>query len=243
MTRPTIGILGYLEENKESVFPFRQNMTGEGYTRALSSAGALSLVIPYTENEDDIEELVSKVDGILVPGGADVDPHLYKAEPNGYSRDYDITQDRFQISAIKAALSQDKPIFGICRGHQILNASLGGILTEDIDKEEKTYVLHKDVDRVQEDSHEVQLDETSFLFTLSGKKSIMVNSLHHQAVQTPAAGMTVAARALDGIIEATEDRKRKLISVQWHPEALIDNKEEGKISLDIFRYFVSLCRK
>ena len=134
MSRPRIGIISYLEENKESVFRFRQNMINEAYTSALLESGAIPSIIPSIGDKEAIDLLLSSVDGILIPGGADVDPSLYGEENEGLSQKTNKDQDLFQKDIILRALDMHKCIMGICRGHQIVNVTLGGKLFQDITK-------------------------------------------------------------------------------------------------------------
>lgn len=243
MSRPRIGIISYLEENKESVFRFRQNMINEAYISALLDSGAIPFIIPSIEDKEAIDLLLSSVDGILIPGGADVDPSLYGEENEGLSQKTDKDQDLFQKDIILRALDMHKCIMGICRGHQIVNVALGGKLFQDIQSQVPNATSHKDIHKAYTTSHTIRIEENSMLRHAVGSTMMKVNTLHHQAVRIPGYGLAASAWADDGLIEATEDRKRRIITVQWHPEALQDLEEERERNLGIFRFFLSLVRK
>lgn len=243
MSRPRIGIISYLEENKESVFRFRQNMINEAYTSALLESGAIPSIIPSIGDKEAIDLLLSSVDGILIPGGADIDPSLYGEESEGLSQKTNKDQDLFQKDIILRALDMHKCIMGICRGHQIVNVTLGGKLFQDIPSQVPNATIHKDISNAYTTSHAIRIEENSMLRQAVGSAMIKVNTLHHQAVRIPGCKLAASAWAEDGLIEATEDRERRIITVQWHPEAIQDQEEERERNLRIFRFFASLARK
>ena len=242
INKPVIGLLGYLQKT-ENIFNYRYNMVNEAYISALMNAGAVPIYIPSFDDDESLRGLIESVDGLLIPGGADVDPVIYGEENKGLSRDTDIHEDTFQKKAIEFALEMGKPIMGICRGHQLLNALLGGKLIQDIPTEVEDAISHAEEKNATKGVHKVFIEKGTVLHSIMGRDEIVTNTLHHQAVKTPGKGMVVAGRTEDGIIEATENIERKIVSMQWHPEALKDFEGEAETSKRIFEYFISLIEK
>lgn len=181
-------------------------------------------------------------EGLLLGGGGDIDPAFLGVEDCG-SRDVDLARDLAEFALVRVFIAQKKPIFGICRGHQVLNTALGGSLLQDIGLSLERFHspvplgLHLDV------VHSIVTQEESLLARLYGPVA-MVNSWHHQAVEREGEGMQVTARSESGLIEATEHEKLPLFSVQFHPERL-RTKEASSFLADgdlLFTHFVDQCR-
>ncbi|MET0837462.1 MAG: gamma-glutamyl-gamma-aminobutyrate hydrolase family protein [Marmoricola sp.] len=180
---------------------------------------------------------VVRCDGLLLLGGGDVDGRLYGAEdgdvPNSYG--VDIRADHDGIAALEAAVGGDLPVFGICRGSQLINVARGGTIIPDIDD----FALHRGGP-----GEELFLDEEvnvlsdTRLAQLMGSELVVVRSGHHQAVAELGKGLVVAARAHDGIIEGFEDPTRWVVGVQWHPEDG-DGSEDDRVRL--FEGFIGAC--
>lgn len=150
----------------------------------------------------NINSIVEQCAGLYVPGGCDVSPKYYGEEINGTLKHYDFL-DEIDFAYIRAFHNVNKPILGICRGHQVINVCFGGTLYQDIPN-------HKNV------WHDIKLEENSFIKDLYKKDIINVNSYHHQAVKKIADGFKVVAKSLDGTIEAMQ--YKNIYTVQWHPE-------------------------
>lgn len=176
-------------------------------------------------------------DGLLLPGGGDVAPHFYGQENRG-SFMIDEELDKGQMEIIRVFAELNKPILGICRGMQILNVAFGGDLIQDIE----TASSHKYEESTGDKVHMVNVDPESFLFPLYGD-DFSINSAHHQAIDRPAEGFTVTARAEDGVPEAMENRARKIYAVQFHPERMSFQKrrEDTVDGRYIFDFFLSIC--
>jgi putative glutamine amidotransferase len=173
---------------------------------------------------DTPEDVVRRVDGVLLTGGGDIDPALYGAEPHPSFEAAEPGRDAFDIALVKAAVAANLPVLAICRGMQVLNVAFGGDLVQDIPTEVNG-ALHHDVREPRfAIAHEVWLSPTSTLFTLmkddlEDGESCPVNSRHHQAVRHVGAGLEVVGTAPDGVIEAVErPGARFCLAVQWHPE-------------------------
>ncbi|MGH2521743.1 MAG: gamma-glutamyl-gamma-aminobutyrate hydrolase family protein, partial [Anaerolineales bacterium] len=192
-------------------------------------AGGIPLMIPLTLDEGDLLEVYQRLDGLLVPGGGDIDPLRYGAERHTKTDDVDPNRDRIEISLTQQALHGGKPFFGICRGAQVFNVALGGTLYQDIPSDFAEPLGHLYIppefprDHL---AHEVQVAEESLLARCLGSPIVRVNSRHHQAVKDLAPGLEVVARASDGIVEAIELPGHPFaLGVQWHPENITAQPE------------------
>ena len=222
----------------------------ESYPQALISCGAIPLVLPATVSRELIAECVRRCDGVLLTGGEDVDPRLYgnglpprlrgavTVTPDGGARDLR------ELVLIDEVFRQRKPLLGICRGHQMLNVALGGTLIVDILAQMPRATNHRRMDRRSEIVHDVRLTRGSLLAKITGGQKLGVNSTHHQAVGRVARPLKVAAVSRDGIIESLElgpgaaNALPFLLSVQFHPERLVDRYREHRA---IFRGFTQAC--
>jgi len=187
------------------------------YITAIEQCGGIPVILPPISKST--EALMSKLDGLLLAGGGDLDPQCFNEDPQ-YKLNYDHPlRDRFELSLTKAALEQEKPILGICRGIQVLNVALGGTLYQELHEQVEGALIHQHSSG--EPTHEVKIEQGSLLARLSGKTVIRVNSFHHQAVRTIATEFIVSATANDGIIEAIEAPHHNFVlGVQWHPERM-----------------------
>ena len=197
------------------------------YVNALESAGLVPVVVPPLTSNEGVHAILSRVDGLLLTGGEDVEPSLYGQPRSSKCHESNISRDHTEIALVKAAREMGLPVLAICRGPQLLNVALGGTLIQDIPSEVPNALAHE----VREDRaarvHDVSIEPGSRLAKAIGKTQITVNSLHHQSVLDVAPGMRVTARAPDGIVEAIEstDDDWWALAVQWHPEELNDSPE------------------
>ena len=222
MTRPLIGItISYSSQNRE-FFTLRDD-----YVRAVEKAGGLPVVLAPGRGED-AGDLLSRLDGLLLTGGADVDPGLYGEEPHETVTRVIPERDAFEIDLCREALRRDHPLLAICRGHQVLNVATGGTLIQDIPSQ-VTGARDHDPDRERwETAHEVRILPRTRLREILGAETIDVNSFHHQAVRELGQGLVVSATSsADKVIEGIEAPGRRLaLGVQWHPEAFWDRPED-----------------
>ena len=191
------------------------------YEEAVRRAGGDVRILNY--ETDRPADVVNEVDGILLPGGDDVQPSLYGAEPHPTFDAAEPGRDAYELELAKRAGDADLPLFAICRGIQVLNVSRGGTLVQDIPSELPDAVPHEVRDTPFAIAHDVWVSEGTLLHTLLRERidgdACPVNSRHHQAVQKLGSGLVVSATAPDGVIEAVEDpSKRFCVGVQWHPE-------------------------
>ena len=196
---------------------------GEGnLSDALASVGALPMLLPKLADLDRLAELIDVVDALVLSGGTDVSPEVYGEVALRPEWSGDPERDRYERHLIAAALAAGKPILGVCRGAQILNAALGGGLYQDIAFQVEGALRHRDWDSYDDNSHTVTIAAHSFLADVYGPGELRINSVHHQAIRSLAPGFRASASAPDGIIEALEriDDTQFLLGVQWHPEWL-----------------------
>lgn len=223
-----------VKKPSSSAFPFSWQITNEAYINGIVRAGGEPLMLLPSS---DICRMVSLADGILLQGGADVDPSLYNEEKSGLCGSTNPEEDTFHIALIKEAIRQEKPVFGICRGLQIINTALGGTLYQD-ESLSGTKLEHRRLDSPLEAVHTITIEKEGFLYRIFRTGQIKVNSLHHQMARSIGEGVAVAARAEDGNIEAIE--MGNIRAVQWHPEAMLMHDDQ---MLPLFEDFIKLCRK
>ena len=191
------------------------------YLHSLARAGAVARVVDVAESADAV---VAQVDGILLTGGADVDPQLYGAPRHPSTRDAEPGRDTLEIALARAALAGDVPLLAICRGAQVLNVAAGGTLIQHIPDEVASPFAHAVPHPADGACHGVVLDPRSRLAAALGRDDPArcrcgVNSRHHQSVHRPGRGLAVSATADDGVIEGIEKPEARFcVGVQWHPE-------------------------
>ena len=223
-----IGILAQIDNEKETKI-------SNTYIRALESCGAVPIVLPYTDNENTLNEFINICDGFLFSGGCDIAPERYGERPSmlcGESQPY---RDEFELSIFERAYRSGKPIMGICRGEQLINVALGGTLYQDIPSEVNTSLLHSQSEPKHLPSHRVLVKEGTPLYELLGKEFIAANSFHHQAVKELGKNLEIMALSDDGIVEAVYLRGEQYIrAYQWHPERLSYSDDKNKMLFEDF---------
>ena len=229
--RPIIGITANVSDGNVSLFP--------GYFKSIYEAGGIPLVIPPSDDLTILPNLLDSLDGILISGGADINPLFLGEDPVRELHNINPYRDRQELMIVKMAADRQIPILGICRGIQVMTAALGGTLYQDIySQAEGKLIKHsQDLDRAYA-SHIVNIEENSTLAVIMGKTVLPVNSFHHQAVKEPAPEFRVCARSNDGIIEAIESTEYKsMLGVQWHPECFILNGDT--CMMPIFEWLIN----
>jgi putative glutamine amidotransferase len=195
------------------------------YVHAIEVAGGLPVILPVTLGEAALEEIYRRIDGVVLPGGGDVTPSAYGAEPVAAVYGADEMRDAFEFALARWAVRDDKPLLAICRGHQVLNVALGGTLYQHIPDDCSSDLSHGHSFATQRAhlAHRAAIDAESRLARALGATDTPVNSLHHQAVDRVAEVLRVTAHADDGLIEGLEHPERRfIVGVQWHPEELVD---------------------
>lgn len=204
------------------------------YAQVTAKAGG----VPMLTTEQCPEELAQRMDGLLLSGGGDLAPETFGEKARFDNLRIDEVRDAFEVPLARAFLKRGKPIFGICRGIQLLNVVLGGTLYQDLPREKG--VVHSG-ERL---FHEIAAGRDSVLGRLFGER-FMVNSLHHQAIRALGAGLRATATAADGIVEAIEHESLPVLGCQFHPERIscLTGEYSTPDFLPLFEYFVAMCRE
>lgn len=232
MKKPLIGLIPLVDEGRESFWML------PGYMAGIARAGGLAVMLPLTGEDVDIENLVERFDGFLFTGGHDVDPALYGQEKEDCCGDLCPTRDAMEQKLLKAALAADKPVLGICRGLQLMNAVLGGTLWQDIPTQFPSETNHRMAAPYGRAEHTVQVNPELPFGNLP--LTLGVNSCHHQGIRELAPELKVWAKAPDGLVEAIFlPGKRYARAVQWHPEFF---RVEDELSRTIFSGFVEAAK-
>ena len=213
-------------------------MLAEGYYQSILKAGGTPFIIPCYDDADALINTLEKLDGILLTGGADINPLFLGEEPVKELHGINPRRDRQELLLTRLAADRQIPILGICRGIQTMNAAFGGPLYQDIHSQmEGIRIKHsQELDRSYA-SHTVTIEKDTLLHNLFKADTIAVNSFHHQAVKEAAPGFRVCARATDGVIEAMESTEYKsMLGVQWHPECFILKGDE--CMMPIFHWLI-----
>ena len=232
--KPLIGLQLLVDEKKESYWML------PGYFEGIAEAGGIPVMLPLTSDEDEIKQLVSEFDGFIITGGHDVGPEVYGMTDEVGNVEPCKARDDMEVLLLKEIIAADKPVLGICRGLQFINAALGGNLYQDIPTQFPSDVNHRQPAPYDAPIHPVKLEEGSWIAKISGAEELMVNSCHHQGIKELAECLSVAAKAEDGLVEAIELPDKKYVkAVQWHPEFMHKKDETSK---RIFCDFVNACR-
>jgi putative glutamine amidotransferase len=221
MPKPIIGITCDYDYSNNKI------QLADGYYRAISQAGGLPFLIAYTEL-DDIEGILDTVDGILFTGGGDVDPVYFGEMPHPQLGSINPIRDEIEIKLCRKAMDRDMPILGICRGIQVINVAMGGTLYQDLESQwdKRQLLKHSQGAPGWYGTHGVTFEEGSKIQKIMGKKSLTINSFHHQAVCKAAPGFHISGWSQDGVVEALESvQHRFAIGVQWHPERMWERDE------------------
>ena len=227
--KPIIGITPSPSEDQFSHGLFYRYALSSNYTEAIEAAGGVPLIIP--PQQDNIEEILSVVDGLLLSGGGDIDPQIYR-DDTVHEKTYGIHEgrDSLEMALTKAAIERDLPTLCICRGIQVLNVALGGTLYQDIADQYSDEIEHRQHDKgiaANEPSHEVTAVRDSLLSDVYESDTIQTNSFHHQGLKDVSPELRAIGTAHDGIVESVErPASTWMLGVQWHPEMMFKAHEE-----------------
>jgi putative glutamine amidotransferase len=222
MGRPVIGICTALERARWSAWDQTAALLPYNYIQAVQRAGGLVLMLP--PDEQLVEEPLAAlelIDGLMLAGGADIDPASYGQRAHPLTVDTVPDRDRFEVALTRAAIERDLPVLGICRGMQLINIACGGTLVQDLPE----HLGHEEHRRVlgsfEGSDHDVALDEGSLAASAAGEVEHATKSHHHQGVDRLGEGLVVTGvSTLDQLPEAIEQPGRRFVlGVQWHPEA------------------------
>jgi putative glutamine amidotransferase len=221
-TRPVIGMCAALERARWSVWDLRAALLPYNYVEAVQRAGGLGLLLPVDPHvTEDPEQVLELLDGLVLAGGADIDPGSYGQSAHAETVDTVPERDAFELALTRAAIERDLPVLGICRGMQLINIACGGTLQQHLPE----LYGHEDHRRVigsfEGSDHDVALVEGSLAARAAGEVAHATKSHHHQGVDRLGEGLLVSGLStLDDLPEAIElPDRRFVLGVQWHPEA------------------------
>ena len=225
---PVIGMLGAVDNDKVASLIYN-------YAKAIEKSGGLPVLLPFVESNEILDEFVSRCDGFLFTGGADVSPERYGEEIKPACGDIQYNRDELEFKAFGKIFESRKPILAICRGAQFVNVALGGTLYQDLPTEFASDIVHRQREGLLDYSHYIRVVENTPLYTLMGESRIKGNSFHHQAIKRLGEGLKVMANADDGVVEAVwYDGEQYLRAYQWHPERLCEADDFNKRIFDDF---------
>ena len=230
--KPIIGILPSVEPTN------KMTKVNYGYTHGIIKHGGIPMIFTFVEDEADIQQMVDMCDAFLFVGGVDVNPALYGEEKFNDTVDWSIERDHLEAPVVRMAMAQNKPIMGVCRGIQIINATLGGTLYQDLPVQNTAPNAHVHSQKVgyPEGGHNVDIVKGTLFHELFGVDKTYVNTYHHQSLKDIAPGFTIGAYGEDGIVEAIYMKDRPhVFAVQWHPELI---REQHDCSDKLFEYFM-----
>ena len=224
MNRPLIGISGrrWPVSTLGSAMPTAMadlffDLHVADYATSVAKAGGLPVQLT---RDADVEEMINRLDGLVLSGGADINPSRYGATPDEHLGAVEEERDAWEFALYAAARRRGIPVLGICRGFQLINVAHGGTLRQHVDISEGAGHPQWDIDGRQA-THEVAITEGTIAAQLYGTfAALAVNSLHHQVVETLASEIAINAVASDGVIEALSTDDQRTFAVQWHPELL-----------------------
>jgi putative glutamine amidotransferase len=231
MSRPLIGITASSIEQRGSAFGEVYTLTRK-YAEGVLRTGGVPVIVPYNLDEESLQVLFERLDGLLLSGGGDIDPATYGEPAHPATNEIEVDRDRVELALARGGVEKGKPFLAICRGIQVLNVALGGTLIQDIPSEVPDALEHSFERGIVErgyHAHPVKIAADSRLAQVMQTESAQANSWHHQAIKQAASTLQVTAYAPDGVIEAVEVPGRRFaIGVQWHPEWLFEDQPEQR---------------
>jgi putative glutamine amidotransferase len=232
VSRPLVAVIGR-RAVQVPILRFSATLAAEAIGEAVWAAGGEPVVLhgPATDPLAELPLRLSQFDGVLLPGGADLEPRRYGAEPLSQTSDTVAFQDDFDLGVTRAMIDLELPALAICRGMQVLNVALGGSLVQHVCE---TNTAHHNA------IHHVSVAVGSRLHAIVGAEAIDVSSYHHQAIDRLGTGLTVTAVAADGVVEAVEHGRADIIAVQWHPE---DRHTTSDTDAALFADLIDRARK
>jgi len=222
MRQPVIGICTALERAKWSVWDQQAALLPLSYVEAVQRAGGLAVLLAPDERlVAEPEQALELIDGLMLAGGADIDPGCYEQQSHPETVDTVPERDAFEIALARAAIERDLPLLGICRGMQLINVACGGTLEQHLPERFGHHEHRRVVGSFDGADHDVILTEGSLAASAAGELTHATKSHHHQGVDRLGEGLIVSGvSTLDGLAEAIElPTRRFVLGVQWHPEA------------------------
>ena len=235
MPKPLIGICPAIEHGRRRGDAYFLYVS---YIEAVVRAGAIPVVLPFARSREEAQDVLSRVDGILLTGGDDLDPALYGQT----ARHSDLVGSRAraesELEYARTSLERSRAVLGICLGVQVMNVAFGGTLLQYIPEDVPGAPPHE-LPTDETPHHPVRIEAGTLLARVLGAETVAVNSFHHQAVAKPAPGFRVAARSPEGIVEAIEREDHPFyVGVQWHPERMPESPQSARL----FQAFADAAR-
>ncbi|MDR7869707.1 MAG: gamma-glutamyl-gamma-aminobutyrate hydrolase family protein [Tissierellaceae bacterium] len=249
MNKPLIGITSNFSSDdmtyvKQGLGAIGQewSLIANDYSDAIIRSGGIPIVIPISEDEDYIKDIAKKIDGLLISGGADLDPLLSGQRADAKTGRVSPKRDKQELLLLDYIYKNtSKPILGICRGLQLMNVYFKGNLILDLPS--AGYLAHSISNNERYNPiHDVTISEDTLLREIIGQEKTYVNTIHHQAVGELGQGLRIAAISEDNVIEAVETvnvRERFILATQWHPEMTSIKDSSHK---RIFDYFINSAK-
>ncbi|MFP5323048.1 MAG: gamma-glutamyl-gamma-aminobutyrate hydrolase family protein [Acidimicrobiia bacterium] len=234
--RPLVGITSPPAQKRSPVLGVDRALTtlDRAYVEAVDAAGGAAVVLPV-QQPGNAATLIERIDGLILSGGGDVAPERYGAERHPEVAGVHEDRDAWEVALIAQARQRELPVLAICRGLQILNVALGGTLIQHLPEHEIGRAdPHLVPDRFDEGAHRVQITAGSRLAKVLDQDQVVVNTLHHQAIDRCADELTVVGHDQHGLIEAAEHPHEPLLGVQWHPELIVHHPPHHRL----FRWIV-----
>lgn len=222
MSRPLIGLSGRQKRGSQILgmpdvlHHLDLDLYFADYARGVLEAGGIPVHLPMGLNPADVAD---RLDGVLLSGGADIDPLQFGAAPETDDFPPEPARDEFELALLTEADTNSLPVLGICRGLQMVNVHRGGTLNQDVPPHARFSEMP------HTEAHDVRFESDSRLAQLYGPDRT-VNSLHHQTVQELGRDLRVTARADDGVVEGIESIDGRIVAVQWHPEMMVSRADD-----------------
>jgi gamma-glutamyl-gamma-aminobutyrate hydrolase PuuD len=233
--QPLIGISTYHSIHRDSG-------AHNTYVNAVIKAGGIPVLVPLTDNSVVLHQILSRLDGIIITGGDDLDTSFYGEQPIPQMGAVDSLRDVYDLTLIKLAADLRMPLLGICRGIQLINVAFGGTLYQDLPTQHPSDIAHHQTEPSDIGTHDITIVPKTRLSRILPNSIYKVNSFHHQAVKQVAPGLKVSAYTADQVVEGLESSpKQNIIAVQFHPECLIMNGD--MTTLPIFKDLIKRAMK
>ena len=240
MKKPLIAIAGGLvRDNSNEFLGDNYIKINSNYSKSIVDAGGIPIILPLVNDINVLINQISICNGLLLTGGIDINPLLYKESPQPLLETCNDLIDWFHINLARKALDLNIPILGICRGCQVINVAFGGTLYQDITYATSSPIMHKQKSHLSQRCHYIYVKENSIIYDILANEYV-VNSAHHQSVEKIASNFICTASSEDGIIEAIEMiNKPFVVGVQWHPEMMVSYDIKA---LNLFKRFIESCK-
>lgn len=238
--RPVIGIVA--TRCRQDDPPFGEKWItyiNSCYVESVSNNGGAPLMIPFSKRSTDGMRMLEFCDGLIFPGGTDLNPMLYNEEPTRQLGPIDPETDEYLAELMTEVLVLKKPILAICKGMQLMNVLMGGSLYQDLGKRKKNTLSHHQLIDRSYPHHRVDFLEGSIMREIFRQKSIYTNSIHHQSLRFVPKALRITGRTQDGVVEAVEGVYQPLLGVQWHPEDMAADQGSSYMN-ELFRYFIEV---